>query len=250
MLKPLTIANELADSLVLLLETGKIYSSNDKQLHTLEVGAKKLSKVDPAEGYILLAGCSMLRGDFGEMTERYKIACNQGLTPADRLNYAVFLRHAGFYSEASNVVNQVADSYESPVYSAHKGMMCLNFDVARKMLQKGVKMQLISESSDEYLSMMGVINTVLETKLDQDIAIKIADLAGEVLRERNVFHKPEAIIGTFPSDDEVGGFIVATFKIPTSFETASDMTSELADKIFASGIELPNFGIRFRGDHE
>jgi hypothetical protein len=250
MLKPLTIANDLADSVVSLLETGKQFSPEDKQLLSLEFEAKKLAKADPAEGYILLAGCSMLRADFNEMDQRYQIAINQGLSAANRLNYSVFVRHAGFYSQAAQLVEQAAEAYSDPIISAHKGMMCLNFDVASRMLQKGLKMQLISESSQEYTTMIGVINSVLSTKLDQNVAIKIADLAGEVLRGKSVFHKTEAEIGAFPSDDEVGAFIVATFNVPTSFETASDMTSELADRIFASGIELPNFGIRFRGERE
>lgn len=249
MLNPLTIANELSDSIVLLLRTGKQYSPDDRDLIALEAEAKKLSKVKPAEGYVLLAGCSMLRGDFNQMDQRYQIATNQGIDAGDRLNYATFIRHAGFYSEAAAVVNQAADSLSDPVFSAHKGMMCLNFDVASKMLQKGLRMQVISESSQDYQGILGLINAALAAKLDQSVALKIADLAGEVMRERRVFHKPTSEIGSFHSENEGGTFIVTTFSVPTSYEDASEMTSELADKIFASGIELPNFAIRFRGDH-
>jgi hypothetical protein len=247
MLRPLTSANEITDNIVSLLESGLQYSLDDVPLTKLEHRAKQLSKANIAEGYVALAAISMLRGEFDEMRSRYEIARNQGLGPGQQLNYATTLCHAGFFSEAAPIVSKVADSLPDPYFSSVKAAMCFQFQVSIAMFDKANREKLAAPA--DFASFITDIKTIASVGIDDATLVKLADLAGEVMREHKVFFKIMPLLSFCPTS-EGDMYVVVAYPVPVSFEDASEMTISFAQKMFSKGMNSENLLIRFRGEYE
>lgn len=248
MIQPSTIASELADELLPFLGSGLKYPADDKNLLILEAKAKQLSKANSRVGYVFLAACSMLKGNFEEMRSRFKIAENQGLEPGSKLNHGITLSHAGFFIEASDLIANAALAMPDPIFAAHKAMSCAQFKLAYDLYNKASKMKLLASEDSDFHAIPGIYAVAKEALVDDTQAAKQADLAGEVMRDNNVYHKGEVDITSCPKDFDDLELIVATFRVPVSYEKASDMNFSYAEKVISKGWEKSNFIIRFCGD--
>lgn len=246
MLQPNTIAKELNNDLELLLKSGTQYTQDDASLGRLEHQAKQLSKANPKDGYLILAAASMLKGNFNEMRERYKIACNQGLSAGQKINYATTLSHAGFFSEAAPLVKGAASTFSTPFFLVLKAALCFQFRFATEIFDRAISQNLTpSESDIDVRSQFGDVTRI--AGVDDMVLAQLADLAGEVMREHHVFFKNFPKL-SFSSNDNGIEFVIASFPVPTSFEDASEMTLSFAEKMIANGIKTENFFIRFCGE--
>lgn len=242
---PQTISGEIIDEIMAFLASGQQYGNDDHKLTALEHRAKQLARTDSRDGYIALAAISMLRGDFSEMKSRYVIATNQGLSAEQKLNHATTLAHAGFYTEAAAILNSIVDLVKNPGFAAAKAILCFQFQTAVKLVAKAEAMKLppLNEIKDPLMGMSAITKKL---GLDDAYLARLADCAGEVLRESKVFYKnlPAFNVSLVNEDGE---FIVATYDVPVSCEKASEMTFSLAEKLFAQGMNVEHFGFRFRG---
>lgn len=248
MIQANTIASEIIDELLPFLETGKQYSANDSDILKLEAKAKTLSKVDIRDGYILLATCSMLRARYAEMRDRYKTATDQGLDAGKKLNYVICLTHAGFYLEASEILKSSAMSLPDPVFAAHKALMSYQFTLALELYEKALKMQLKPQNDTTFYAIPALQKKAVNGQITDHQTALLSELAGEVMRKNNVYHKGEADLTTFPRDDGQGDVIVATLNVPTSYDIASEMNFSFAEMLVSKGWDDSNFIIRFCGD--
>lgn len=245
MIQPQTIASELIDELYHFLKSGKKYSNSDHKLAQLEAKAFLLAKANAGEGYVMLAACSMLKGNFAEMNNRYKIAVNQSLSAVQKLNHATTLCHAGFFSEASEIISDVAHSTADPILVAHKAMMCYQFSLAGELFEKATKMKLSANGDDNFLAIPSIVSAV---NLPDSQILDQVNLAGEIMRKSNVFQKGEADLSISPKDDGQSECVLATFNIPVSFDDASDMNFSFAEQVIKNGWQHNNFIVRFCGD--
>ncbi len=248
MIQAETTASEIVEELLAYLSTGKKYTESDLSLRKLEAKAKALSKVDIREGYILLAACSMLWGNYSDMKNRYQIARDQGLNAEQRLNHALTLSHAGFFKDAAEIVNNAAPSASDPIAAAHKAMMCCQFNLAEQLYEKASKMQLTPAEDNDFHVIPTMSNVAKEAEITDSQTVLIADIAGEVMRSNGVYQKGEADFAIYPKDNGSSDLIVTTFSIAASYEKASEMTFAYAEKLILEGWDKSNFIIRFRGE--
>lgn len=233
---PQTISKSVANEIVILLDTGRLYKVDEPEIISLENNARQLSKVNPADGYIDLATAAMLYGDYDGMRARFKIAQNQGLSPGQRLNYATTLSHAGFFSEASSVFNRCWELMDDVVFTAEKALFLLQFKPFMALLDKYTKMNPGNEFEEKPIFQAGLwfARLAQENRLDDMELSGIMDVAGELMRERKVYYIGSVSCSAVERDDEGPSFITCHLNIPMSVEQASDMTQELAERLIES----------------
>lgn len=240
-----TISNELINRIEGLLAIGKQYPKDTDFLHQLEHDSKQLCKANASDGYIALAGVSMLRGDFDEMRERYLIANNQSVTADQRLNYVTILSKAGFFSEAAEIANRIKANLNEPIHAFVKTALCFQFSTSTEIFDKALHNGFSPPKGS--VKTRNEFSDISRISGNNDVTLaKLADIAGEVMRERQVFFKAFPIF-SFSTDDAGKELVVASFMVPLTYDDASEMTLRFAEKIISRGISNDNFYFHFRG---
>jgi hypothetical protein len=245
MVQPKTIASEINENIELLLGSGLQYTQENDLLIKLERQSKNLSKVNLADGYLALSAASMLTGDFNKMRERYEIAKNQGLTSGQRINYVTTLSHAGFFTEAATILKGAHSTFSDHFFAAIKALLCFQFQIFIEVFDKAISQNLTPSKED--IEMRETIGNVIKiSDIDDPALAKLADLAGEVMREHHIYFKNFPTLRFCLNDDGVD-FVIASFPVPVSFEDASEMTLAFAEKVFTRGLANDKFLVRFSG---
>lgn len=247
---PQTIASELDEQLNILFNQARQFDEDDPACIEFERRAKQLAKADVAHGYVLLATIAGLCGDYGSMRSRFQIAKNNGVSSINKLNYSAALAHVGFFSESADLVSSSWSTSDSLMFAFERAVTTFQFQVASEIAERAERQGLEMDETHSMLCSV-ICETSKVTKAvglsDVDTAA-IGDLAGEVMRDHGAYLTNRSSISTAPNDDGTS-LVCSTIFLNVSYEEASDMNFELAEKVASSEkYALTNrFCIRFVG---
>lgn len=250
---PQTTSADLGAQLATLLQINRRQDPASREILRIEADAKKLAKVDPAEGYTVLSVLSGLCHDIEQMKNRFRIARNQGVSARQEMNYATILAHTGLCSESAAVLAAHADKSDDLAHALHVAAGSLQYQLCDKLYEKVISLKLDLDESDRltFERIRFVAASARESQVtDNDLAL-IGDEAGAVMRSHGVSRCDVLKFATF-IDDDGRPCACQSLKVPVSYAEASEMNMELAERMVLSSMfdQKPHIVFRFVGSYE
>lgn len=248
-----TTSADLGAQLDTLLQINRRQDPASREISQIEAEAKKLSKVDPAEGYTILSVISGLCHDTEQMKNRFNIARNQGVSARQEMNYATILARTGLCSESAAVLAAHADKSDDLAHALHVAAGALQYQLCDNLYEKINRLKLDIDDSDRLIfeRVKNIAASARESQVtDKDLAL-MGDEAGAVMRNHGIsrcdFLKFAAFI-----DDDGRPCACQSLKVPVSYAEASEMNMELAERMVLNGMfeQKPQIVFRFLGSYE
>lgn len=231
-----TISSEIKDRIQDYADTGIIYPEDHPGLIRLEHEAKQLSKVDMADGYTDLAAISMLRGNYGQMWERIKIAKNNGAGANEHKNFSFILTHAGFTSDAADIIKGWVDN-PSEILSTAKALQQTGqhneFLIFVEKYADFIKENLSEADEHSFKGNVLVSRFIVGSGISQKDIHQLYDTFGEIFRNYGVYPKTRFHFNVHETLDAEFPHIIYTHYVPVSYDTAADMTWDFAERVSA-----------------
>lgn len=239
---PATIANEIQARLVTLMEQSATYlSPNVSVLCRISDDLDKLGKVDAGLRSVLFAWLNVVTGN-REQVEYYlnnaeKLHADEVQIGLARLTMFINL---GYLSEALPLFEFLAQPDFSVVgLFVNKPPTNGACHAIAAVFERAKTMNLENRAvhRPEFAAAAEIMDQWGDS--DEDYS-KALDIAGEIMRERNMFFKGEMV--TLPVRAPADGsqpYVKLVFNVHTDFETAIDMTSEYSERLARSNRKIP-----------
>lgn len=239
---PATIANEIQARLVRLMEQSSTYlSPNNIALCRISDDLDKLGKVDAALRSVLLAWLNVVTGNREQVEYNLNNAQKLHATEVQiGLAKLTMLINFGYLSEALPLFEYFAKPdfavvglfLDKPPTNGACHAIAAVFERAKTMnLENRALHRPEFSAAAEIMDQWG--------DSDEDYS-KALDIAGDIMRERNMFFKGEMV--TVPVQAPRDGslpYVKLVFNIHTDFDTAIDMTSEYSERLARSDRKIP-----------
>ena len=227
-----TNANTIADRVGAIIVNSTHYlSSGDFTYRRLLVEATKVVNADPGIGHAILAFVRQLSGDVEGVRSDLAHASRFGYAQVIAVNGLTCYVNLGLFSEARSYYIQAADpknGYFSEINEV--GIACGAFRTLREFYELALRMKIdIAEFAlrDRALQAADLLERTGTT--DDEVAA-LLDIAGELMRENNLFYLGRLPELTVLDDDETERCVFLTFAVGEKPEVVSNMMFELASR--------------------
>lgn len=200
----------------------------------------KLMKVDPFEANVAKAAAYQLCGNLDKMNHYFNLASNFGDTRVVSMQKSIGLSNLGYFKEAQELYQQSSDPiYGEFAINLDLGYCTFSFETLTNWFEKAEKMDIdISNLDSVTCKRANAILSASNTK--QSRIAELADTAGEILREHNLF--TAGTTGIEVEDDEFSDpCIYITFKIKTSHKKADELYDEFVSRLLNRFDSIPDF---------
>lgn len=215
----------------LLLRATHFVPTDSLQYRRLLAEANKILKANPAFGHLVIGFVKHVTGDLESVRRHMDNAIRLG--SAEQTTKEVALScfiNLGAFTEAKQFFAECATPQQGRfTYNYDKGICCGAFRQLIDFEEYAMKMHLDLEAIPLHEKCIEAVHVLDKTGSTDDEISSLLDIAGEVMRRKNLFFIGERPDLYVIDDQRTGHCVHLTFSIAESPEVVSELMFELAE---------------------